>query len=78
MTRPRDPNGELHREIRTEITRRENEAIRDSVDVDAAASLLGISPTTLRRRIKAGSIAVMIVRGKTLISKNELRRLFQA
>ncbi len=77
MPRLVDPNDEVRRTIQAELRTRESDTIRNSVGVDEAANLLGISPSTLRRRIKAGDVAVSIIGGRTLISKDELRRLFK-
>ena len=67
-----DPN----RELRREIQQRQAAAIANGVSVVEAACLLGISPSTLRKRIKAGEVVVQAIGGKTLITRDELRRLF--
>src|SRR5215469_16056406 len=55
-----DPN----RELRREIKQRQAAATANGVGVVEAASILGISPSTLRKRIRTGEVVVQTIRGK--------------
>jgi excisionase family DNA binding protein len=53
------------------------DAISETVSTAEAASLLGISPQTLRTWVRSGRASARTIGGELRFSRNEVRRLFE-
>ncbi len=69
----RDPN----RDAKKVVKSMKADVLQDSITTAAAAELLGVSPSTLRKWVTDGTAEARTIGGQLRFSRDEVRRLFQ-